>query len=88
MRRKPSEELRQFYEAAKQQLTPTGMYEAADRAAASIAWMHGYIRFIHQAIEAGDTTTFVDAQKELQFARGELAALTHLLGEIHAALGQ
>lgn len=88
MTRKPSDELKQFFDAAKQQPTKTATHEAADRAVASIAWMQGYIRRIQEAIDAGDHQTFVNAGKELQFAKGELAALTHLFQEIKAALGQ
>ncbi len=88
MVRKPSKDLRQLFDAAKQQPTKTSGYEVADRVAASIAWMQGYIRVIQEAISAGDRQTFADAGKELIFAKGELAEMTNLYQEIRTWLGQ
>lgn len=88
MTRKPSEDLRQLFEVAKQQPTKTAGYEVADRTVASIAWMLGYIRRVQEAIDTGDHQTFVDARKELVSAKTELAALTNLLQEILKWLAQ
>jgi hypothetical protein len=84
MKKKPSDELKELFNKALEEVTPHGLHEVADRAALEIAWMQGYYRRIGAAIAAGDDQTFVDAQKELQFAKTELVALTRLYQEVLA----
>lgn len=88
MIRRPSQDVRQLFDVAKQQPTTTAAHEVADRSAASLSWMQGYLRIVEEAIAAGDMTTFADARRERQFAKDEIAALFHLLQDIHAWLAQ
>ena len=82
MKKKPSDELKELFNKALEEVTPHGLNDVADRAAAEIAWMQGYYRRISAAIAAGDDQTFVDAQKELKFAKSELVALTGIYQRI------
>lgn len=88
MIRRPSQDIRQLFDVARQQPTTTAAHEVADRAAASLSWMQGYLRNVEEAIKTGDVTTFVDSRRELQFARNEIAALFDLLREVHEWLAQ
>lgn len=88
VKRRPSEELKEFMQDAMKQVSLDGVRDAADRAVASIAWMHGYVRHIEEAIRAGDDETFLDGEKELKFAKSELAALHHIYSEMMRLLGR
>ena len=83
MKRKLSDELKElFNKAMEADLAPHGLHQVADRAAAEIAWMQGYYQRIRTAIAEGDDETFVDAEKELKFAKSELVALTDIYQKV------
>jgi hypothetical protein len=52
MTRKPSDDLKQLFETAKKQTGKTPLSEVADRTAATIVGMQGYLRWVEQAMGA------------------------------------
>jgi hypothetical protein len=82
MKRKPSDDLKKLIDEALRQLTLHGVHRVADLAAAEIAWMQGYYGRIQQSIDDKDDQTFVNAPKELKFAKKELVALARLYQKI------
>lgn len=87
---KPSDDMKQRWEAAKQHSeanrTKTAAWETADKVKDAIAWIRHDLMSAEIAHATGDITRFVNAKKEVLFAKDELAVLLNLQNEINGWL--
>lgn len=76
--RKPSEDLRQQFDVARQMQSRTPVHDVMGKIRQAIEQMHAYLLKIEKAIEQGDMHTFLNPSNERLVAKNELAALREL----------